>query len=273
MIQAMIWAFVLTSGAGMSVSGPMRTAISVENRRVRPSSSFWRELLRVDDDAALAAAVRDADDRALPGHPHREGLDLVEGDVLVVADAALGRAAAEVVLDAVAGEHLDRAVVHVDREVDGQLAARLAQDPAQPWVEVEALGGQVELALRHFPGVDRRRGVLGGHGDGDLHVRARPRLGRPGFWVVSRTTPRARSPSRSPRCRGAARRSKCGRVSHRGCGSVAGRTDRSGGAGSPCCAGPGGPRRAAGQRRVQHDGADAARAEVRPDRRADELDR
>ena len=76
------------------------------------------ELLGIDDDAALAAAVRDADDRALPGHPHREGLDLVERDVLVVADAALGRAAAEVVLDAVAGEDLDRPVVHVDREVD-----------------------------------------------------------------------------------------------------------------------------------------------------------
>src|SRR4029453_6217007 len=76
-----------------------------------------RQLLRVDDDAALAATVRDPDDRALPGHPHREGLDLVERDVLVVADAALGRAAAEVVLDAVAGEDLDRPVVHLHREV------------------------------------------------------------------------------------------------------------------------------------------------------------
>ena len=96
------------------------------------------------------------DDRALPGHPHREGLDLVERDVLVVADAALGRAAAEVVLDAVAGEDLDGAVVHVDREVDGELAARLAEDRAQPRIEVEALGGEVELVLRDLPGVDRR---------------------------------------------------------------------------------------------------------------------
>ena len=40
MIQAMIWALVLTSGAGMSRSGPMRTSISVKKRRVRPSSSF-----------------------------------------------------------------------------------------------------------------------------------------------------------------------------------------------------------------------------------------
>ena len=54
----------------------------------------------------------------------------------MVADAALGRAAAEVVLDAVAGEDLDRPVVHVDREVDGELAARLAQDQAHARVQV-----------------------------------------------------------------------------------------------------------------------------------------
>ncbi len=39
MIQAMVWAFVLTSGAGMSRSGPMIRLISVAYRRVRPSSS------------------------------------------------------------------------------------------------------------------------------------------------------------------------------------------------------------------------------------------
>ena len=42
---------------------------------------------------ALAAAIGDAHHGALPGHPHREGLDLVDADVLVVADAALGGAA------------------------------------------------------------------------------------------------------------------------------------------------------------------------------------
>ena len=47
------------------------------------------------------------------------------------------------------------AVVHVDREVDGQLAARLAQDLAHALVEVQSLGGQIELALGDFPGVDR----------------------------------------------------------------------------------------------------------------------
>ena len=72
-------------------------------------------------------------------------------DVLVVADAALGRAATQVVLDAVAGEDLDRSVVHVDREMDGQLAARLAQDAAHALVHAEPLGGEIELALGDLP--------------------------------------------------------------------------------------------------------------------------
>ena len=102
MIQAIVWAFVLTSGAGMSLLGADDDADLGRVPTGQALELLERELLGVDDDAALAAAVRDADDRALPGHPHREGLDLVEADVLVVADAALGRAAAQVVLDAVA---------------------------------------------------------------------------------------------------------------------------------------------------------------------------
>ena len=39
MIQAIVWALVLTSGAGMSRSGPMSRLISVVKRRVRPSTS------------------------------------------------------------------------------------------------------------------------------------------------------------------------------------------------------------------------------------------
>ncbi len=122
------------------------------------------ELLRVDDDAALAAAVRDADDRALPGHPHRQRLDLVEADVLVVANAALGRTATEVVLDAVARVDLDRPVVHLHGEVDDQLAARFAKNAAKAGVEVQALSGEVELLLGDLPGVDRRGDLLCGHG-------------------------------------------------------------------------------------------------------------
>ena len=57
------------------------------------------EHLRVADHAALRAAEREAHQRAFPGHPHREGLDLVVGDVRVVADAALRRPAGDVVHD------------------------------------------------------------------------------------------------------------------------------------------------------------------------------
>ena len=122
------------------------------------------QLLRIDDHATLAAAVGDADDRTLPGHPHREGLDLVDADVLVVADPALRRAAAQVVLDAEPREHLDRAVVHLHREVDRQLPARLAEHAAQAGIQVEALGGEVELLLSDLPRVDGRGDLLDRHG-------------------------------------------------------------------------------------------------------------
>jgi hypothetical protein len=75
-------------------------------------------------------------------------------------------AAPEVVLDAVTGEDLDAAVVHVHGEMHGELAARLAQDPAHALVKVESLCGEIELALRHLPRVDGGGNVLGGHGVG-----------------------------------------------------------------------------------------------------------
>ena len=78
MIQAIVWALVFTSGAGMSRSGPMSTLISVVKRRVRPFELAHGEPLGIDADAALAAAVGDAHDGALPGHPHGQGTDLVE---------------------------------------------------------------------------------------------------------------------------------------------------------------------------------------------------
>ena len=40
MIQAIVWALVPTSGAGMSESGPMIPSSSVAKRRVSASSSF-----------------------------------------------------------------------------------------------------------------------------------------------------------------------------------------------------------------------------------------
>ena len=109
------------------------------------------EPARVDDDAALGAPVRDVDDGALPGHPHGQRLDLVQRDVRVEADAALRRSAVDAVLDAVAGEDLDAAVVHLDREVAGELALDLAQDLPELRLQPDDLGRGVELALCGAP--------------------------------------------------------------------------------------------------------------------------
>ena len=110
-------------------------------------------------------------------------------DVLVVADAALGRAAAEVVLDAVAGEDLDGAVVHLHREVDGELAPGLPQDLAQAGVEVEPLGGEVELLLGHVPRVDGRQRPAR-WSSVQASFAGRPATAAAGSRFVSRTTPR-----------------------------------------------------------------------------------
>src|SRR5205823_3946905 len=63
------------------------------------------QLLGVAGHAPLGAAEGDVGDGALPGHPGGQGAHLVEGDVGVVADAALARPADVAVQDAVAAEH------------------------------------------------------------------------------------------------------------------------------------------------------------------------
>ena len=126
-----------------------------------------RHLGRVADDAALAAAERDVRDRAFPRHPRRERGDFVERDAGVIADAALRRAERDVVLHAIAGEHLDLAVVHLDRTRDDDLPLGMGQDLPDAGVEVEDAGGSVEFLehriedrcrCRHDAPVSRKRG-------------------------------------------------------------------------------------------------------------------
>src|SRR5262249_37610133 len=133
------------------------------------------QLSRVDDHAALGAAVRDVDHGALPRHPHGQRLDLVQRHVGVVADAALGRPAVDVVLDAVPGEHLDPAVVHLDREVAGELALPLAQDLPQLGLQADDLRGLVELALRRAPFAGLVAEIQGGRQLFAAHIRTEER--------------------------------------------------------------------------------------------------
>src|SRR5581483_8859141 len=104
----------------------------------------------VDDDAALAAAVGEAGDGALPVHPRREGDDLVEGHVLVIADAALGGAQRVAVLAAVAREDLDLAVVHADGDAGDGGAHGVAEVLHDPRLEAHVVRRADVLLVRHL---------------------------------------------------------------------------------------------------------------------------
>src|SRR5205814_2039041 len=71
--------------------------------------------------------------------------DLLQRDVRVEADAAFARAAHDRMLDAVAGEDAEGAVVHLDRQVDDRGAPEILDDVDDAGVELVRLGGFTEL--------------------------------------------------------------------------------------------------------------------------------
>ena len=113
-----------------------------------------RHLARVAADAALRAAVRQAQQRALPRHPDRERRALAERDLRVVANAALRRAEHARVLHPVAGEDDARAVVELDRARDDDRPLGVAEPLGDPRVDVRVRDGLVELRDRRA--VERR---------------------------------------------------------------------------------------------------------------------
>ena len=126
-----------------------------------------RHLVRIADHAALGAAERNVDHGALPGHPAGKRADFIEGDVGRVADAALGRTARNRVLHAKSGEDLEMAVIHLDGDVDRELAVGIAQHPPQAVVEIELLGSEIKARPLRLPRiaffVDVRGGCHRGH--------------------------------------------------------------------------------------------------------------
>src|SRR5262249_37785834 len=58
-----------------------------------------------------------------------------------------------VVLDAVAGEHADAAVIHAHRKMNDELALGLAKDRAHAGIESQALGGSLELGHGDLVGI------------------------------------------------------------------------------------------------------------------------
>jgi len=103
-------------------------------------------------DAPLGSSERDPDDRRLPAHQGGQGADLVEVDVLVVAHPPLVGAAGPVVLDPVAREDVELAARQADRDLDLDLATGRAEEGANPRLEAEVVGGNLEVphrALEH----------------------------------------------------------------------------------------------------------------------------
>src|SRR2546428_9179122 len=95
----------------------------------------------------------------------------------VVADPPLAGAARAVVLDAVAGEHLDAAVVHPYGDFDLHLAERRHENAAHVAFEADEIGGAVELA--RDDGLPRHRAAGSGGGGDARPPRARAWWGGP----------------------------------------------------------------------------------------------
>ena len=112
---------------------------------------------RIAGDAALGPAIRQPGQGALPAHPDRQRRHLPDVELGGEARAALGGAERQVVLDAVALEHLRPAIVHVDGDGHGDRPLRVKQAIAFVVRDFQVVGDDGELGPGHVedrPGVD-----------------------------------------------------------------------------------------------------------------------
>ena len=154
-IQAITWAFVLTSGAGMSRVGP-RTfwTLSMNDLVIawssERSSSFAGQLtppLAPPNGIPTTAVFQVISEASAP--------HLVDVDLGMEPNAALVGAACAVVLDPVAGVDVDLAVGLLDRDLDGDLAIGSPEDDPEVIGELQSVGGEIEvvaddLEVRHL---------------------------------------------------------------------------------------------------------------------------
>ena len=108
-----------------------------------------RHRARIAAHASLRAAVRQPEERALPGHPHRERGALAERHLGVVADSALRRPGDARVLHAVAREDDAFPAVHPHGDRDDRRALRIAQALGDVVRDAGDRNGLVELRDRH----------------------------------------------------------------------------------------------------------------------------
>ena len=112
------------------------------------------QLARIAADTAFRAAVGEAQERALPGHPDCERGALAERHLGVVADAALRRPEHGRVLDAVAGKDGAAAVVELDRNGEHDRPLGVAQALRDRARDVRVWQRQLELG---DGGLEQRR--------------------------------------------------------------------------------------------------------------------
>jgi hypothetical protein len=91
----------------------------------------------------------------------KNSFNLVQSDIGMVTDAALGGAAGQVVLHAVAFVRLNFPVVHAHGDGNDQLPLGLFQNRSQALIELEVIGGNVELLLGDLKWI---QGLLGQYG-------------------------------------------------------------------------------------------------------------
>ena len=101
-------------------------------------------------DAALGSAEREIQEGVFPSHKGRERTDFVQVGQRVIADATLVGAAGAIVLDPIAAENLDPAIVHAHRHLDSEFAPGAAEHLAQAVGEVEAVGGPIDEIVDLF---------------------------------------------------------------------------------------------------------------------------
>ena len=112
---------------------------------------IFGHLHRVAPHPTFGPAVGDIHHSTLPGHQGRQRSDLAEVHVRVITDAALARSSGTGVLDAVARENLDQAVVHHDRHGHRQFPLRVTQDGVNAGIQAQSLGDFVELSQDCIP--------------------------------------------------------------------------------------------------------------------------
>src|SRR6185437_13583964 len=100
--------------------------------------------VRIDDDAPLTASERDVDDGALPRHPRSERAYFIERDVGRETNAPFSRTAHDRVLDAIAFEDFDAAVIEQDGYMHRDLAGGRAQNFLHPVIQAQAARGFIE---------------------------------------------------------------------------------------------------------------------------------